>query len=260
MSAQAKSSKAAKPKTQKKRTWRPFSRLKDLFFVRRFPKFFGGAPEEWEKPESEEEYQRYIHNQGFVSPDHWEGEEMAKHPVVLQDVKDLSQHLLPTFFSFGQKARHYQNQFYVYQWIFIVGAFMTTLFGTLALFSYQLVGTTPSDAVVSSLGDTGALELNDPTVTTTTEANSQASADAQTFATGLSYLTAIVGAITAFTTTLSNRGEPRKRWSKTRRLTEELRAHYFRYLAHLPPYDTSERVQRLRELVVAMQIKEQENV
>jgi hypothetical protein len=36
--------------------------------------------------------------------------------------------------------------------------------------------------------------------------------------------------------------------------------HYFKYLGHLPPYDTTDRVQKLRELVIDARIKEQENV
>ncbi len=232
MSDQVASNPAAEPKTEKKPTRkRPFSRFRDLFFIRRFPKFFGGLPQEWVLPD-DTEYQRQIHDAGFVSLDSEEYGDLSAHPIILQDLKDLDQHLLPTFFMLGQKARYYQNQFYMYQWVFITGAFLTTLFGTLALYLYGQV-----DA--SALA---AQTAGDP------------------LATALSYLTAIIGAVTAFYTTLSNRGEPRKRWSKVRRLTEETRACYFRYLAHLPPYDTSERVQRLREMAVAMQIKEQENV
>lgn len=232
MSDQLTSAPPAAPKIEKKpRKKSPLSRFRDLFFVRRFPKFLGGIPEEWEMPEDDDEYQRLIHDEGFVSLAYPDYGDLTAHPTIYQDIKDLNQHLLPTFFMLGQKARHYQNQFYVYQWVFIVGAFLTTLFGTLALYRY---GQADAAAAAQSSGDP--------------------------FAIGLSYLTAIVGASTAFTTTLSNRGEPRKRWSKVRRLTEETRACYFRYLAHLPPYDTAERVQRLREMVVDMQIKEQENV
>jgi hypothetical protein len=73
-------------------------------------------------------------------------------------------------------------------------------------------------------------------------------------------MTAIVGAVTAFITALSNRGEPLKRWGKTRRLAEELRMNYFNYLSHLPPYDKPDRVQKLREMVINIRVKEQENV
>jgi len=75
-----------------------------------------------------------------------------------------------------------------------------------------------------------------------------------------SIITAIIGALTAFFTALSNRHEPQKRWGKTRRLTEELRMHYFTYLSHLAPYDTADRVQVMRENVIDIRVKEQENV
>ena len=59
---------------------------------------------------------------------------------------------------------------------------------------------------------------------------------------------------------MSNRHEPQKRWGKTRRLTEELRMHYFTYLSHIAPYDTPDRLQIMRENVVDIRVKEQENV
>jgi Protein of unknown function (DUF4231) len=75
-----------------------------------------------------------------------------------------------------------------------------------------------------------------------------------------SLITAAIGAITAFFTAVSNRGEPQKRWGKARRLTEELRMHYFTYLSHLPPYDTPDRLKVMRRNVVDIRVKEQQNV
>jgi hypothetical protein len=121
--------------------------------------------------------------------------------------------------------------------VFIWGAFLTTVFGALATLFYAPVG----DA-------------------STAPAAVLAAADRQAIQQFFSYLTAIIGAITAFTSALSNRGEPQKRWGKTRRLAEELRMHYFNYLSHIEPYDKPDRVQKLRENVINIRVKEQENV
>jgi hypothetical protein len=197
---------------------------KDLFFLKRRPRL-RGIPLEWERPADEDVFQKLIDQEGFVSRKYWPGGDLTeKYPTVAQDTKDLDQYLLPSFFEFSQKSKYYQNAFYLYQWVFALGAFFTTLFGTLA----AMIG----------LGTASySVELGQI----------------------LSYLTAIVGAITAYYTTLSNRGEPQKRWGKTRRLAEELRMNYFRYLAHLPPFDKDDRVQKLRQTVIDIRVKEQEN-
>ncbi|MBZ0275588.1 MAG: hypothetical protein K8I60_05565, partial [Anaerolineae bacterium] len=111
MSTQTAGTAAAQPKRPKKNTKpRGIRRFGQLFFIKRFPKFFGGDPEDWSQPEDDAEYQKHIDREGFVSAAHWKEDDLTQHPVVLQDIKDLEQHLLPIFFSFGQKARHYQNQ------------------------------------------------------------------------------------------------------------------------------------------------------
>lgn len=212
---------ASPPKAKRK------SSISDLFFFRRRPRL-GGIPMDWERPADEAAYQKMVDDEGFVSPKFWKDDDITAHPIVKQDLEDLDQYLLPTFFEFSQKSKYFQNQFYLYQWVFICGAFLTTVLGTLASIYY----------------------VTDPTQEATRSFIQQ----------GLSYMTALVGAITAFITALSNRGEPLKRWGKTRRLAEELRMNYFNYLSHLPPYDKPDRVQKLRELVINIRVKEQENV
>ena len=211
--------KTAKPKKR--------SYYGDLFIFRRRP-YLRGITLEWERPATDEAYQKLIADEGFVSPTYWEDDDISQHPIIAQDLADLDQYLMPTFFEFSQKSKYYQNRFYLYQWVFIWGAFLTTLLGALASIYY--------------VADTS---------------QNSAQADMQAL---LNYSTAIVGAVTAFTTALSNRGEPQKRWGKTRRLAEELRMHYFTYLSHLAPYDNPDRIQKLRENVIIIRVKEQENV
>ncbi len=211
-------------RSQKKR----FARWNNLFFFRRRPHLRDVSPE-WNKPADDDTYQKMIRDEGFVSIKYWEHDDINKHPIIAHDIKDLEQYLLHSYFEFSQKSKYFQNQFYLYQWVFVWGAFFTTVFGTLSTLFSLPAGATGT-ASTSSIH--------------------------QFF----SILTAIIGALTAFTTALSNRGEPQKRWGKTRRLSEELRMHYFTYLSHLTPYDQPDRVQKLRENVINIRVKEQENV
>lgn len=211
----------ARPATPKKKPY-----YQDLFIFRRRPRL-RGISQDWERPATEAEMQKLIADEGFVSLEMWDKDDLREHRIIAQDLADLQQYLLPTFFEFSQKSKYYQNQFYLYQWVFIVGAFLTTILGALASIYYV------SDAIEDPVRS--AIQV------------------------GFSYATAAVGAITAFITALSNRGEPQKRWGKTRRLAEELRMHYFTYVSHLEPYEKPDRIQRLRQNVIDIRVKEQEN-
>lgn len=205
---------------------RQTKRFTDLFFFKRRPR--RGIGSEWDIPASDEEFERQIEGENFVTISGWKqrfGDDITQHPIIAQDLADLKQHLLPTYFQLNTKAKYYQNQFYMYQWVFVWGAFITTLLGTLSAFTSNSASGSP-EATLSRIFSLG---------------------------------TAIVGAFTAYITQLSNRGRPQERWAKTRTLTEELRTQYFKYLSHLPPYDKPDRVQRLRQNVVQVRVKEQEN-
>lgn len=229
------------------------SLTKDLFFFRRRP-VLRGVSMDWEQPEQEEAFQQTLEYDGFVSSAVWQTHDINQHPVIAQDLRDLEQHLMPSFYEFSQKSKYFQNRYYLYQWVFIWGAFLTTLFGTLTTYVYDPFLAASASAPAAVVEVTPAPDGADATPFT-----AQASGG-NTWSRVFGYLTALVGAVTAFFTALSNRGEPQKRWAKNRRLAEELRMHYYKYLAHLPPYDKPDRVQRLRELVVDSRIKEQENV
>lgn len=212
--------------------------FEQLFFIRRRP-HLRALPSEWFRPEDEDEYQKLIHNDGFISPRYWEEDDLSQYPVIVHDAEDLAEYLLPTYFQYSQKSKYYQDRFYFYQWVFVIGAFLTTVFGSIATLLYI----PPNLSAVATQAAERSLDANSINWQQLT-----------------SLVTAGIGALTAFFTALSNRGEPQKRWGKTRRLTEELRMHYFTYLSHLPPYDTPDRVQILRENVINIRVKEQENV
>ena len=209
-----------------------------LFFNRRRP-HLRALPKDWERPQDDDAYQKLIHDDGFVSPKYWEGDDMSKYPIIVHDAEDLAEYLLPTYFEYSQLSKYYQDRFYFYQWVFVIGAFLTTVFGAIATLLYI----PPNLSAQATQAAETALSTN-----------------AINWQQIMSVATAIVGALTAFFTALSNRGEPQKRWGKTRRLTEELRMHYFTFLSHLPPYDTPDRVQVLRSNVIDIRVKEQQNV
>ncbi|MEZ4668147.1 MAG: DUF4231 domain-containing protein [Anaerolineae bacterium] len=208
-----------------------------LFFLKRRPRL-RGVPLEWEHPGDEDAYQHLIDKENFVSSRYWHNGELDMYPTVKQDADDLAEYLLPTFFQFSQKASYYQNQFYLYQWVFVIGAFLTTVCGALATLLYI----PPNLSIAATAAAERSIEAN--------------MIDWQQV---MSAATAVIAAITGVVTALSNRNEPQKRWGKARRLTEELRMHYFTYLSHLPPYDTANRLRVLRENVVNFRMKEQEN-
>ena len=85
------------------------------------------------------------------------------------------------------------------------------------------------------------------------------SADTDLWVNLFGVLTAIVSAVTSYYTVLSNQGEPRKRWASYRRLTEELRMIYFRYISRTEPYSRENRVDVLRRGILEIRRQEQEN-
>ncbi len=224
---------ASGPVKRSTRNW-----YSDLFFNRRRP-HLRALPMEWEKPDDDDLYQKLIHDDGFVSTKYWEEDDLSQYPIIRHDAEDLADYLLPTYFEYSQKSKYYQDRFYFYQWVFVFGAFLTTVAGAIATLLYIPPGLS---------------------VAATQLAERSQDLSAVNWQQVFSIITAIIGAVTAFFTALSNRGEPQKRWGKTRRLTEELRMHYFTYLSHLPPYDTPDRLKIMRSNVVDIRVKEQQNV
>ncbi len=196
-----------------------FSNMKNIFVFKRRPSLH--KPLEYEKPTDLETYHQQLDWEGFVSPLQWKDDDLDAFPTIRQDIADLEEHLLPAFFEFNQKALHYQNRFYLYQWVFMTGAFMTTFSGALTTYFYTL-DNSAQDMLTSLMG----------------------------------FTTAAISGLTAAVTVLNDQNSPQRRWAKSRRLAEELRMTYFRYLAHLPPFDRIDRNQQLRSHVVGVRRKE----
>jgi hypothetical protein len=189
--------------------------------------FITPVPKEWVDPP---DLDKVLDEDGFISPKYWEPDHVQKYPAVVQDLDTLKEFLLPLFLSYSQRAKYYQNSYYFYQRIFIIGAFLTTV---LAIFT-----------TFFSKTDSG---LTGPVFGTTFQSEHMLEL--------FSVLTTIVSAITGYFTILSQKGEPRKRWSNYRRLAEELRMTYFKFLAHQAPYDKPNRLDNLRQNVYEVRQK-----
>lgn len=197
------------------------------------------APKQWTRPEPEKAYQEALYWEGFIAPNFWDDDDLTEYPKIMQDLDDLDEYLLPAFWEYNQRATYYQRNYFFYQWIFIIGAFMATAFGALTTYftadegvTVTFLGTAYED--VKLLG----IQLN------------------YSMDTMFSLFTTIVSAITSYFTLLSNQGEPRKRWANYRRLTEELRMLYFKFISRLPPYDQKNRVDKLRHRVIEIRERE----
>lgn len=204
--------------------------MKQSFIFRRRPNW--SMSKEWSHP-PEEDYQLMMHWEGFISPDHWTEDNIEDYPLVMQDLADLEEYLMPTFWDFNQRAIYYQNNYYKYQWVFMLGAFFTTVLAVLTGYYGGLDKTTARFLIIEA-------NTND-------------------WINLFGVLTATVSAITTYYTMLSNHGEPRKRWTGYRRLTEELRMTYFKFLSRTEPFDREDRVDKLRKRVLDLRRQEEEN-
>lgn len=187
------------------------------FFLSRRPRL-RGFPREWVRPPTDEEYQRLAAREGFIVASSLQGEASD---VLKADVRELEQHLMQHFWRLDQEAKYYQNWHYLYQWTFIITAFLTTALSALTVFIHGVDGD-------QSLGIIGLTEL-------------------------LGLITAIISGIAAAVAFLNANQAPQQQWFKARAKAESLRSLYFVFLARQAPFDVQgggERIQRLRRAVL----------
>ena len=116
------------------------SYFSNLFFIRRPPRL-RGALQEWVQPD-EATYQALIRDHRFVTVQDIEAyiqskaptASLADFPTITDDLRILNgDSYLHDYFEYDRKASHYQNSFYLYNWVFVVGAFATALLGFLSI-------------------------------------------------------------------------------------------------------------------------------
>ncbi len=181
------------------------------FFQNRRPKL-RGVPREVLPHAEDASYQKRLAQEGFVALDDWPE---ASQPL-RDDVRELEQYLMPSFWRIDQEAHYYQNRHYLYQWIFIISAFLTTAFSAISVF---LHGSTHD----VSLGLFSLTEL-------------------------LAAFTVVVSGIAAMVSFLNANQVPQQNWFKTRAKAESLRSLYFTFIARRPPFNAPTGRERSRLL------------
>ncbi|MBN1202319.1 MAG: DUF4231 domain-containing protein [Anaerolineae bacterium] len=189
-----------------------------LFFIRRRPRMWG-VSRKWVRP-PDAEYERLLEWEGFISI------KRLKIPVseILEaDCRELEQHLMDHFWQMDQEAKYFQNLYYLYQWMFILFAFLTTAIAATNVLFHSL-------GTQASLGILSLTEL-------------------------LAIITAIISGWAAAISFLGANRSPQKNWFKARVKAESLRSLYFTYLARQTPFDIAndrERIQQLRRKVLSV--------
>ncbi|MBN1680031.1 MAG: DUF4231 domain-containing protein [Anaerolineae bacterium] len=208
--------------------------VKTLFFIKRRPKlrfsskwpppelseFFD--PRTWDgtqalmtdKPEARL-YHQWLEREGFISPSLLKNASDML-PQLRDDLRELEQHLMPRFWKLEQEAKYFQNLHYLYQWIFILGAFLTSVLAALSVLLYQ---SNVPDVWINVLG----------------------------------VATTVIGAATGSVSFLQTNQVPQKQWFQARNAAERMRTLYFLYIARQSPFDIAddqERVQHLRRMTL----------
>jgi hypothetical protein len=188
-----------------------------LFFRRRRPHW--SFARDWVRP-PEPEYQKGLAAEGFITDELTQkklGQSISDDLRI--ELRELDQHLLPHFWQLDQAAKYYQNRHFLFQWTFIISAFLTTALAAASVFVYakDWEGTTGLVPGAFGLG------------------------------------TAIVSAVAAAVSYLDANQTPQRRWFQARAQAESLRSLYFLFIARQPPFDTPstrERVETMRQRVV----------
>lgn len=194
------------------------------FFIRRRPRL-RDLPREWTRPD-EAAYAQLVANEGFIAPAQAQATNSKE---LMEDVRELEEYLMPQFWRMDQLAKYYQNRHYLYQWTFIITAFLTTALSALTVYVH-----TTGDPEVAGITLTSALGA----------------------------LTALVSGVSSAIAFLNANQSPQQRWFKARAQAESLRSLYFVYLARQGPFNVAsgrERVQQLdRAVLDVLRDKEKE--
>ena len=182
-----------------------------LFFIQQRPD--GHIKREWVRPADEAAYHNLLKAEGFLSPsDHDLYGPLLQKAVIVQDLNELENHLLPVFWQKNQAAKFYRNRYYQYEWLSILSAFFVVSFATVSI--YFFAQNWSERMVIEAIRPTELLGL-------------------------LASILAGAGASVRF---LAANQTPWRRWIENQRTAEELRSLYFKYLTHTPPFDSEKRV------------------
>jgi len=186
-----------------------------------------GQPEEFDKFIAEKRY-------GFVTRLMLAKAGVPAGSVVYEDVKVLNRVLVRPFIDEDFNAGFWQNQYFLFQWLFALFALFATIFAVLA------TATAVASATAASL-------------TTTLPANALPGIFNYKLAGFFGTLTTIMAVIVTILVSAYNRDRPQRTWYEKRRNAESLRKQYYLYLMHMPPYDNQRHAFALQMIVARIQ-------
>jgi hypothetical protein len=195
-------------------------RTSRLFMVRRRPRLFSNIPLEWVRPVDEQYTLDLLYN-GFITS-RLSTSDVPK--IVAEDLRDLETILMPFFWKFSQKARHYANSYYSNIWAIIMAALATILFEVVTV-----IFLANNWHITLPLGISVGFLLN--------------------------CLAILSAAMATYASVKNAQSEPQKHWVTNSLLAEELRTNYFLYLIHEPPYDAEDRFDQLKETVYNIRVR-----
>jgi hypothetical protein len=162
-------------------------------------------------------YDAQLEQSGFVSATLLTKQGLPLTPELKTDLDALDEHLLPDFWKQDNEALSYQNMYYLYQWIFILGALATTVVAAAGVYVFKSY---PDNEI---LGGLKWIEL-------------------------FQILTALFSGGTTTVSVLSATRAPQENWFKARTKAESLRSLYFLFLARREPFNERNYTERTREL------------
>lgn len=181
--------------------------------------------------------------------------------AIVADIEELNKSaLLTTFFRLSHRAKYHQNQFYMYQWVFVFGAFLTTFFGGFTVLTSTQAAAQQADYTAQNALATSQITATlDTTVTQAAIANpvqtaNSVSASSYSSTNALAkvsgFITTVLAFLIGYMSTIYNHFKPQQNWFACRRQTENLRAQYFLFLAHIGVYKNADRHIALRKVVI----------
>jgi hypothetical protein len=207
--------------------------VRDLFFVNKNRRPKWSVPREYARPDDAQVYQQQLARGGFITPDDIRrfNQDNGMPEGALKRLRNDVEYLLKAeisplsnatyvdrLYQFDTDAKYYQNSYYRFQWIFILGAFITTVISVVAAMSSQI---DPS-------GVLGGVAW---------------------------FITAVCGVATAVATALNQSRRPQLRWYVNRRKAEAMRRHYYLFMTRAEPYsgDVAARRAKLAEVITQIE-------
>jgi hypothetical protein len=199
---------------------------------------------------------------GLITKQHLDDAGIPEDSIVREDVNVLNRTLVRAFINEDYDALYWQNQYFLFQWLFAFFALLATIFAVFTIRESLITSgqalTTATENLAATLSATAISTITSGTPSATLAAPVGTISAPQTpmnnsWASGYALITTFIGALVTILVYIYNRDRPQRTWYETRRNAESLRKQYFLYLAHMPPYDTQQHVYALQLMTARIQ-------